>query len=66
MDLTSLKMQGFLSRSRNIYEVIERMKKMVMRELKKAYPDVDYLDDTDLIESVQDIYMQRGCSFISC
>ena len=57
-------MQEFLSRSQNVYEVIERMKKMVMRELKRAYPDVDYFDDTDLIELMQDIYAQKGCSFI--
>ena len=60
----SVNMQEFLSRSQNIYEVIERMKKMVMRELKRAYPEVDYFDDTDLIESMQDIYAQKGCSFI--
>lgn len=60
----SVNMQKFLSRSQNIYEVIERMKKMVMRELKREYPDVDYFDDTDLIESMQDIYAQEGCSFI--
>ena len=31
----SVNMQEFLSRSQNVYEVIERMKKMVMRGIKK-------------------------------
>lgn len=63
-DTISLNIQEFLSRSKNVYEVIERMKKLVMRELKMAYPDVDYFDDTDLIESMQDIYVQKKCSFV--
>ena len=28
------------------------------------YPEVDYFDDTDLIESMQDIYAQSKCPFI--
>ena len=57
----SLNMQEFLSRSNNIEEVIDRVKRFVLRDLKKAYPDVDYLDDMDLIESMQDVglYFQR-------
>lgn len=29
-----------------------------------AYPDVDYFDDTDLIESIQDVYSQKKRPFI--
>lgn len=31
----------------------------VIRELKAEHPDVDYFDDTDLVESMQDIYERR-------
>lgn len=57
-------MQEFLSRSNNIEEVIDRVRKFVLRDMKKAYPDVDYLDDTDLIESMQDVYEEAKCPFV--
>lgn len=60
----SLNMQEFLSRSGGIEEVIERVKRFVLRDIKKIYPDVDYLDDTDLIESMQDVYEEKKCPFI--
>ena len=38
--------------------------KAVGRDLLRAYPDVDYLDDMDLIESMQDVYEEEKCPFI--
>mgnify|MGYP003266304745 CR=1 FL=1 len=60
----SLNIQEFLSRSDGIGELISRLKKLVLRDLKKEYPDVDYFDDTDLIESMQDIYEETKCPFV--
>ena len=40
--------------------MIDRFKRLVIRELKYEYPDVDFFDDTDLIECMQDIYAQRS------
>ena len=60
----SLNMQEFLSRSNNVEELIDRVKKQVLRELKKEYPDVDYFDDTDLAESIQDVYEEVKCPFV--
>ncbi len=57
-------MQEFLSRSHNVEELIDRVKKLVIRDLKMEYPEVDYFDDTDLIECMQDIYAQMQCPFI--
>ena len=59
-----LNMQEFLSRSHNVEELIDRVKKLVIRDLKMEYPEVDYFDDTDLIECMQDIYAQMQCPFI--
>ena len=59
-----LNMQEFLSRSYNVEKLIERVKKLVIRDLKMEYPEVDYFDDTDLIESMQDIYAQTQCPFV--
>lgn len=60
----SLNMQEFLSRSNNVEELIDRVKKLVLRDIKKEYPEVDYFDDTDLIESMQDVYEEVKCPFV--
>lgn len=57
-------MQEFLSRSKEIGQVIDRVRRMLLRELKNSYPDVDYFDDTDLVESLQDIYAATKQSFV--
>ena len=36
----------------------------VIDRLKKEYPDVDYFDDTDVIECMQDVYSQKKQAFI--
>ncbi len=63
-DTIFLNMQEFLSRSRDIDGMIDRIKKIVLRDLKKEYPDIDYFDDTDLVESMQDIYGETKCPFV--
>lgn len=54
-----MNMQEFLSRTGDVDKLIDRIKKLVIRELKAEHPDVDYFDDTDLVESMQDIYERR-------
>lgn len=41
-------MLEFLSRSKDIYELIHRFKALIIRELKAEFPQIDYFDDTDL------------------
>ena len=60
----SLNMQEFLSRSNSVEELIDRVKKLVLRDIKKEYPEVDYFDDTDLTESMQDVYEEVKCPFV--
>lgn len=63
-NVISLNIQEFLSRTGDVNALILRLQKMLMRELKNEYPDVDYFDETDLIESMQDIFTQKQESFI--
>ena len=63
-DTIFLNMQDFLSRSNNIQELMERVRKIVLRELRSAYPDVDFFDENDLIESMQDVYAYSRCPFV--
>ena len=59
-----LNMQEFLSRTGDVDKLIDRIKKLVIRELKAEHPDVDYFDDTDLVESMQDIYREKKIPFV--
>ena len=63
-DTIFLNMQEFLSRSENIQGLIRRIKNIVIRDLKKLYPDVDYFDDTDLSDSLQDVYAKTKIPFV--
>ena len=63
-DTISVNMQEILSRSHNVCELISRFGRLIIRDLKKEYPDVDYFDDTDVIECMQDVYAQKKQPFI--
>ena len=60
----SVNMQEILSRSKNVHELIDRFSRLMIRDLKNEYPDVDYFDDTDVIECMQDVYAQKKQPFI--
>ena len=63
-DTIFLNMQEFLSRSGNVSEVIERVKKRIIRELKMQYPEVVLFDEDDLAECMQDVYGVSKCPFV--
>ena len=44
--------------------MIERIKRMILRELIEKYPDADYFDRTDLTESLKDIYTAYHRPFV--
>ena len=59
-----LNIQSFLSRTHDILKMISLIKKSVLRELFKAFPDIDYLDKEDLVSSLLDIYAEKTEPFI--
>lgn len=59
-----LNMQQFLSRTHDISKMIQLIEKSILRDLLKHYPDIDYLDSSDLIGSFLDIYAETSDSFI--
>lgn len=63
-DVIMVNIQEFLSRTHDIQALLVRIKLLVIRELKKEYPAVDYFDDSDLIQCMQDIYEETACPFI--
>ena len=63
-DVIKVNMQEFLSRSKTVEKMVLRLNRILMRDLKQEYPDVDYFDEEDLAESMQDVYQQTGCPFV--
>ena len=63
-DTITLNMQEFLSRSKSMDDMLHLLKKRVLWELLKEYPDFEYFDETDLIETMQDIYSNTKRAFI--
>lgn len=63
-DVIMLNMQEFLSKSDSMKKMLERLNKFVMREIKQEYPDVDYFDDADLNQSMQDVYQKTKRPFV--
>ena len=59
-----MNMQEFLSRSKTVEKMILRINQLLMRDLKQEYPDIAYFDETDLAESMQDVYQHTGCPFV--
>ncbi len=59
-----LNIQEFLSRSSNIEELILRIRRIILRELLKTYPDVNYFDRSDLVEALKDIYAAHRQPFV--
>ena len=59
-----LNIQEFLSKTSDMDKLIDRLKRIVIRDMKSEYPDIDYFDDTDLAECMQDIYANTKIPFV--
>ena len=55
-DVIRLTMTKFFKRKKSVSDALDDMQRLVIRDLKKAYPDVDYFDDKDLIQTIDDVY----------
>ena len=63
-DVIMLNIQEFLSRAQDVHTMLDRLKRLVIRELKREYPAADYFDENDLIQCMQDVYEESRCPFI--
>ena len=63
-DVIRLVMTDFFKRDRTVSEALDRMQRLVIREIKGKYPDKDYFDDNDLIQTLEDVYGASGSQII--
>ena len=59
-----INMQDFLSKTHDIEKMILLLAKLILRELKKVFPKVDYIDTSDLIQIMEDVYVETNTRFI--
>ena len=59
-----INMQDFLSKTHDIEKMILLLAKLILRELKKDFPKVDYIDTSDLIQIMEDVYVETNTRFI--
>lgn len=59
-----LNIQEFLSRSSNVNELIQRIQRSVMREIRREYPKFDFYEELDLTENMKEIYAETNQPFI--
>lgn len=59
-----LVMTDFLKRGETVRDGLDRMQKLVIRDIKKEYPEADYFDDNDIIQVMSDIYSDSETKFV--
>ena len=55
-DVVRLVMTRFFKKNTSVSEALTGLQKLVIRDYKKAYPEVDYFDDGDLVQTIDDVY----------
>lgn len=59
-----LNMQDFLSKTHHIGQMLELITKLIFREVKKQYVDIDYFDINNLVQIFEDIHSETKEKFI--
>ncbi len=58
-DVIRIVMTKFFKNGITADNALEKMQKLIVRDLKKVYPDVDYFDDCDLLQSIEDVCTEK-------
>ena len=62
-DVIRLVMTRFFKSGTSAQDALGKMQKLVIREMRSAFPDVEFLDQDDLIQSMEDVYASTGKQF---
>ena len=59
-DVIRVVMTRFISKKVSVEDALIKMQRLIIRDIKKAYPDKDYLDDSDLLQTIEDAYTDEN------
>ena len=63
-DVIQINMQDFLSRAQDIDKLLDLLRSRLLKELLREYPADDYMDETDLIDVMSEIYARTKRPFV--
>ena len=63
-DVIRLVMTRFIKRNTSVQDALKIMQRNVIRDICNAYPNIDYLDQTDLIQTMEDVNAVTGQRFV--
>ena len=63
-DVIKIVMTDFFKSGITIDRAIGNLQTLIVRDLARAYPDVDYYDKNDLLQSLQDVYAEKAVQFV--
>lgn len=55
-DVLRIVMTRFFKKGMTVANSLEKLQKLMVRDLKKAYPEVDFFDESDLLQAIDDVY----------
>ena len=58
-DVIRIVMTKFFKKKTIVEKALSDMQRLVIRDFKKSYPDVDYYDEENLIQTIEDVYSSR-------
>lgn len=59
-----LNMQEFLSKTKTVEEMFSLITKAFVREVRKEFPNIDFLSESDLGWCIADVYEESGIPFV--
>ena len=63
-DVIKIVMTDFIKMNRDVEASLDRLQKLIIRDIRMKYSDVDYFDTDDLVQSMLDIYAQKQTQFV--
>ncbi|MBR2528696.1 MAG: AAA family ATPase [Blautia sp.] len=63
-DVIRLTLTDFIKSYSSMESSLERMQRLIARDIKKAYEKVDYYDLNDIVQTMGDVYADTGRQFV--
>lgn len=63
-DVVRVTMTEFIKSDIPMERSLARMQRLVVRELRRAYPEADLFDESDLAMCMQEVFLETGRSFV--
>ena len=59
-DVIRLVMTRFIKKNKTVTEALENLQRLVNRDIKRTYPEQDYFNEEDLIQTIEDVYSENN------